>query len=98
MKTLFFLAPFLLLAVSARAIGQEQMALPSTDLSGVPQQWQIYITWSVMIFAAVGKIYSSIVAGGGLKRIIMRVWFGEGIPKVIAQDYHEELNTSPKTP
>lgn len=64
-----------------------------TDLAGIPVQYQLYITWAVVAFKYLAEFYSSVRAGGGLKRIIMSFWFGENVPKVVAQDYKQELNT-----
>lgn len=68
-----------------------------TDLTGIPLQYQVYITWGVIAFKYGAEFYSSVRAGGGLKRIIMAFWFGEQLPKVVAQDYKNELSqtTSP---
>lgn len=44
-------------------------------------------------FKYLAEFYSSVRAGGGLKRIVMAFWFGEQLPKVVAQDYHAELDT-----
>ncbi len=65
------------------------------DLAGIPLQYQVYITWSVIAFKYLSELYSSVRAGGGLKRILMAFWMGEQLPKVIAEDYKKELTTPP---
>jgi len=68
------------------------------DLSDIPNlstQHQLYITWGVIAFKYLAEFYSSVRAGGGLKRILMSFWFGEAVPKVIADDYKKELSTPP---
>lgn len=62
-----------------------------TDLTGIPLQYQVYITWGIMSTKYLAEFYSSVKGGGGMKRIIMAFWFGEQLPKVIAQDYSKEL-------
>ena len=69
-----------------------------TDLSKIPIQWQLWATWFFIAIKYGAEGYSAIRGGGGLKRIIMAFWFGENVPKVIAQDYKEELNTTPPVP
>lgn len=70
-----------------------------TGLTGLTPQQQIYVTWLVMICSALGKLYSSITNGGGLKKIFTRLWLGENLPKVVADDYKAELETTnPKQP
>jgi hypothetical protein len=46
-----------------------------------------------LLLRVAGELYSSIRGGGGLRRILTNFWFGENIPKVIAQDYKQELDT-----
>lgn len=62
-----------------------------TDLTGIPLQYQVYITWVIMGAKYLAEFYSSVKAGGGMKRIIMAFWFGEQLPKVVAQDYRKEI-------
>lgn len=69
-----------------------------TDLTGIPVQYQVYITWGVIAAKYLAEFYSSVRAGGGLRRIIMSFWFGETIPKAIADDYKAELTTKPILP
>lgn len=68
----------------------------STDLTGIPLQWQIYFIYGGLAVKYLAEFYSSVRAGGGMKRIIMSFWFGENIPKKIADDYKPELSTSAK--
>jgi hypothetical protein len=62
-----------------------------TDLTGIPLQYQVYITWGLIAAKYLAELYSSVRAGGGLKRIISAFWFGEQLPKVVAEDYRKEL-------
>jgi len=62
-----------------------------TDLTGVPLQYQVYITWILIASKYLAELYSSVRAGGGLRRIVMAFWFGEQLPKVVAEDYRKEL-------
>jgi hypothetical protein len=65
-----------------------------TDLTGIPLQYQVYITWGVIAVKYLAEFYSSVRAGGGMKKIIMAFWFGEQLPKVVAQDYKDELGAN----
>jgi hypothetical protein len=67
----------------------------STDLSGIPLQYQVYILYGGIALRVLGELYSAVRAGGGLKRIFQTIWCGEGVPKVIAEDYKKELSTPP---
>jgi hypothetical protein len=62
-----------------------------TDLTGIPLQYQVYITWGLIAAKYLAELYSSVRAGGGLRRIIFAFWFGEQLPKVVAKDYENEL-------
>lgn len=72
-------------------------ALP-TDLSGIPVQYQVYLTWAVLAFKYLSELYSSVRNGGGLRRIALSFWFGENLPAPVATDYKVELNTQPTPP
>ncbi len=69
----------------------------NTDLTGIPLQYQVYIIAGGVAIKYLAEFYSSVRAGGGLKRIIMSFWFGENIPKVVATDYKAELDTTKET-
>lgn len=62
-----------------------------TDLAGVPIQYQIWLTWVLIAAKYLAELYSSVRAGGGLRRIVMAFWFGEQLPKVVTEDYKKEL-------
>ncbi len=68
----------------------------------VPVKYQTAILGSGIILKWLAELYSSVVAGGGIKRILFSFIYGENVPKVIANDYKEELNTkvpvAPVTP
>lgn len=67
-------------------------------LTGLSVQQQLYATWGTVALKYLAEFYSSVRAGGGLKRIIMAFWFGEQLPKVVAEDYKHELTTPPFVP
>lgn len=69
-----------------------------THITGLTTQQQLYATWIAVGLKYLAELYSSVRAGGGLKRIIYSFWFGEGVPKVIADDYKAELKTTPVLP
>lgn len=54
------------------------------------------------IIRILGQAYAAIRAGGGLKGIFNALVYGENAPKVIMQDYHQELGIkkvdTPPTP
>lgn len=60
----------------------------------VPLKYQVAITASGLFLKWAAEMYSAVVSGGGLKRIACTFIYGENVPKVIAQDYKAELNTS----
>lgn len=101
-KLLVPLLALLLLPAVLFAAEAGDVALP-TDLTGIPAQWQIYITWIVIAVKYLSEFYGSVRNGGGLRRIITSFWLGEQTPAVIAQDYKKELDTTtapfpPKSP
>lgn len=69
----------------------EEMQAQATLLGLTPAQ-QMMVTWAFFGTKLLGEIYSSIRAGGGLRRILMSIWLGEQLPKVVADDYKAELN------
>ncbi len=70
----------------------------STDLAGIPLEWQVRIGFAMIAVKYLAEAYSAVRNGGGLKRIIMAFWFGENLPKVVATDYKQELTTPPMPP
>lgn len=65
------------------------------DLTGLTPATQLHIVQAYILLKLGGQLYSAIRSGGGLKRIISAVWFGENLPKPVAQDYKAELSKSP---
>lgn len=63
--------------------------------SDAATKWAAWSAFLGIVFKALAEGYSSVVAGGGLKRIFMSFVFGEQVPKVIANDYKAELSTAP---
>lgn len=59
----------------------------------VPVKYQVAALAGTMALKWLAELYSTIRNGGGLKRVLMSFWFGEQTPKVIANDYKEELAT-----
>jgi len=68
--------------------------LPS-DLTGIPVQYQIYLTWAIIAFKYLSEFYSAVRGGGGLKRILTSFWLGENLPAPVAKDYAQELTQPP---
>lgn len=66
-------------------------------LSSLGDNWQLNGVTLVVLSKLAGELFSAIRKGGGLRRIILSVWFGENVPAPIADDYKAELNTK-KTP
>lgn len=60
----------------------------------IPVKYQTLIIAFTVFGKLFSEFYSSIRAGGGLRRIIMSFWFGEQVPKVVAQYYKQELSTT----
>lgn len=71
------------------------LAQLSSDLAGIPLEWQVRIGFAMIALKYLLEGYSAIRNGGGLKRILMAFWFGENLPKVVAVDYKQELNPPP---
>ena len=88
----------LLAIVCINVLRAQDASAPTATLLGLTEQQQIYLLIAERVLKYIGEIYSSIKAGGGLKRIIMSVWFGEQTPKVILEDYKKELETTPVLP
>lgn len=72
------------------------MQIAETDLTGIPLQYQVYIVAATVALKYITEFYSSIRAGGGLKRILISFWLGEQAPKVVLDDYKEELKPPTK--
>lgn len=70
----------------------------SNTLAGIPIQYQLYVTWAVVGIKLLAELYSSVRAGGGLKRILLSFWLGEQAPKVVLDDYKQELSKPPFPP
>lgn len=49
----------------------------------------LYLAFAAKLAA---ELYSSVRAGGGMKRILCSFWFGEQAPKAITEDYKKELS------
>lgn len=72
------------------------MELPDiSQITGLTVQQQLIATWITIGLKYLGEFYSTVRAGGGLKRIFMSFIYGEQLPKVIAEDYKQELSTPP---
>jgi len=61
--------------------------------SVIPAKYSGTIAILLIIAKWIPEAYSSVVNGGGLKRICCAFIFGENLPKVVAKDYSAELNT-----
>jgi len=61
--------------------------------SVLPAKYAGYLAILLQLCKWLPEFYSSVTKGGGLKRIFCNFIFGENIPKVIAQDYKQELDT-----
>jgi hypothetical protein len=70
----------------------------STDLAGIPLQYQLWITWAGIAAKYLCELWSSVRAGGGLRRILLSFWFGENLPRVVAEDYRKELENDTNQP
>lgn len=64
-------------------------------ITGLSVQQQLYVTWGMAALKYLSELYSAVRNGGGLRRIVLSFWFGENLPKVVAQDYSKELSTPP---
>lgn len=102
MKTIirifFLLLPFWLVPF---AIGQQ---LSSDGAGGVPpglgflEKLQLNGVTAMVVIRAIGELYSSIRAGGGLIGIWRALLYGQNVPKPILQDYKAELASTPPPP
>ena len=52
------------------------------------------IALAVIVLRVLGEAFSALKNGGGLVGLFRTICYGEGIPKAIAHDYHEELGGS----
>lgn len=85
MKTLMLFVIFAFTACLALAVGDASTGNRDLDgaIAGIPLQYQIYITWAVVGFKLLAELYSSVRAGGGLRRILVSFWLGEQAPKSV---------------
>ena len=56
-----------------------------------------YVVWFLAL-RFLFEVFSSVRAGGGLKRILTSIWLGEQTPKVILDDYKKEMSNPPFPP
>lgn len=66
-----------------------------TDLTGIPVQYQVYILYFVVGLKLLGQFISSVKNGGGLRRIILTFWFGENLPKPLAEECRRKESSAP---
>lgn len=97
MKLILTLIAALILVTCALAQDGADESI-ATALTGLTPQQQLYFTWGWMIWGVIGKSISAARNGGGLRRMILTVWFGENLPKPVAKDYGDELNTKKDSP
>jgi hypothetical protein len=68
--------------------------IPPELVDRLPGTYQDYVLL-FFVLKFLGECFSSMRAGGGLKRIMMSIWFGEQTPKVVLDDYKKELSNPP---
>lgn len=92
LKTYFLtaIALLLLLPVVLKAQGAAS-AIPGDFLSKDIKDWQLNGLTLIVLVKIAGEGFSAIRNGGGLRRILLSIWFGENVPKPIAADYSAEL-------
>lgn len=93
---LFLLLSCALVAVAHAATEVVAATAPSTDgvtdfLNTPFQELQLNGLTLIVVAKLLGEAYSAVRKGGGLRRIILSFWFGENVPKPIADDYKAEL-------
>lgn len=67
---------------------------PPELTNALPGDAQTYVVWFLAL-RFLFECFSSIRAGGGLKRILLSIWLGEQAPKVVLDDYKKELSNPP---
>lgn len=97
MFLLFLMVFALCLMLSVPAFAQESAALAPSGIPGLSVQQSIWVTWAAIGVKYLAEFYGSVRNGGGLRRILLSFWMGEQTPKVIAEDYKQELS-APKNP
>lgn len=96
---LLFLMVFALsLMLAVPVFAQDAAAAAPSGIPGLSVKQSLWVTWAMIGFKYMAELYSSVRGGGGLKRIVMAFWFGEQLPRVVAEDYKAELSTPPKQP
>lgn len=94
---LVFLFTAVVLAAGAFAQDAAAAGVPGSELGllGLSTTTQLHIMMAGIAFKYLSEFYASVRNGGGLRRIILSFWFGEAVPKVIADDYKKELSNPP---
>lgn len=88
----FFFALVTANVALAQSVTQDQMttAIAADDWT----KWNIFGLNAVVIVRVIGEIYSALKNGGGLLGIGRAILYGQNLPKVIADDYKEELKSN----
>lgn len=89
------LIPLALLAQEAASVSQASPGAIDGLLNTPFRDLQLNGLTAIVLFKLVGEVFSAIRKGGGLRRILFSIWFGENIPAPIAADYKRELSRAP---
>jgi len=102
MKSLFRLLMFVFagFALASLAMAAEAAAVtdPSALLNTPISQWQLNGVTATLVLMIVGRIYNGARTQGGIIGMWRAFLYGENLPKVIAEDYKQELQTPAKKP
>jgi len=92
---LFVMIFVLSLMLAVPAMAQDTAASSPSGIPGLSVKQSLYVTWHMIGAKYLAELYSSVRAGGGLKRIVMAFCYGEQLPRVVAEDYKKELSHPP---
>ena len=72
---------------------------PTDLITKIPVQHQLYALEAYLILKLLGQFIGAVRGGGGLRRILLSLWYGDTVPKAIAQDVRQvEANKKVNAP
>lgn len=69
-----------------------------TDLLNASHLDSGKIALALVVMRVLGEAFGALKNGGGLIGLGRTILYGQGLPTVVAKDYHDELSAKPNDP